>query len=56
MAQFLRGKQAGIQRDFSAALDPRQFAVDIVRIMIISIIKAYIFKCVSLDIQMLFFL
>ena len=33
MAQFLRGKQAGIQRDFSAGLDPGQFAVDIVRIL-----------------------
>lgn len=31
MAQFLRGKQAGIQRDFSAGLDPRRFAVDLVR-------------------------
>lgn len=31
MAHFLRGKQAGIQRDFSAGIDPAQFAVDTVR-------------------------
>lgn len=31
MAHFLRGKQAGIQRDFSAGIDPVQFAVDTVR-------------------------
>lgn len=30
MAQFLRGKQAGIQRDFSAGLDPQRVAVDLV--------------------------
>ena len=28
MSSFLRGKQAGIQRDFSSGLDPRLFAVD----------------------------
>ena len=28
MAHFLRGKQAGIQRDFSAGLDPQLFAID----------------------------
>ena len=28
MASFLRGKQAGIQRDFSAGLDPQLFAID----------------------------
>ena len=53
MAQFLRGKQAGIQRDFSAGLDPGQFAVDIVRNML-SIIKAYFFKVISRKIHMLF--
>ena len=31
MAHFLRGKQAGIQRDFSAGIAPAQFAVDTVR-------------------------
>ena len=54
MAQFLRGKQAGIQRDFSAGLDPAQFAIDIVRIMV-SIIKTYIFKVTSLEMCMPFF-
>ena len=33
MAQFLRGKQAGIQKDFSAGLDPQLFAVDLVRVI-----------------------
>ena len=28
MTNFLRGKQAGIQRDFSAGLDPQLFAID----------------------------
>ena len=28
MASFLRGKQAGVQRDFSAALDAQLFAID----------------------------
>ena len=28
MSSFLRGKQAGVQRDFSSGLDPRLFAVD----------------------------
>lgn len=28
MAHLLRGKQAGVQRDFSAGLDPRFFALD----------------------------
>ncbi|KAL9609037.1 MAG: hypothetical protein Q9167_006158 [Letrouitia subvulpina] len=28
MTQFLRGKQAGVQRDFSAGLDPSLFAID----------------------------
>ena len=28
MTSFLRGKQAGIQRDFSAGLDPSLFAID----------------------------
>ena len=28
MAQYLRGKQAGIQKDFSAGLDPQLFAID----------------------------
>lgn len=31
MAHFLRGKQAGVQKDFSAGLDPRFFAIDQVR-------------------------
>ena len=31
MAHFLRGKQAGVQKDFSAGLDPRLFAIDQVR-------------------------
>lgn len=30
MAQFLRGKQAGIQRDFSAGLDPQRVAIDLI--------------------------
>ena len=55
MAQFLRGKQAGIQRDFSAGLDPAQFAIDIVRIMV-SIINTYIFEVTFLEIRMLVFL
>ena len=50
MAQFLRGKQAGIQRDFSAGLDPGQFAVDIVRILFSSI-KLYVFKVMLLGIH-----
>lgn len=28
MAHFLRGKQAGVQRDFSAGLAPQLFAID----------------------------
>ena len=28
MASFLRAKQAGVQRDFSAGLDPQLFAID----------------------------
>lgn len=28
MAQFLRGKQAGIQKDLSAGLDPGLFSID----------------------------
>lgn len=28
MAGFLRGKQAGVQRDLSAGLDPELFAID----------------------------
>lgn len=28
MAAFLRGKQAGVQRDFSAGLDSSLFAID----------------------------
>lgn len=28
MAHLLRGKQAGIQRDFSAGLNPQLFAID----------------------------
>ena len=28
MAHFLRGKQAGIQKDFSAGLDAQLFAID----------------------------
>ena len=52
MAQFFRGKQAGIQRDFSAGLDPGQFAVDTVRILF-SILKAYIFNFISLKTRLL---
>lgn len=32
MAHFLRGKQAGVQNDLSAGLDPELFAVDDVRL------------------------
>lgn len=32
MAHFLRGKQAGIQNDLSAGLNPELFAVDDVRL------------------------
>ncbi len=28
MAGFLRGKQAGVQRDLSAGLEPELFAID----------------------------
>ena len=31
MTSFLRGKQAGVQRDFSSGLDPQLFAIDQVR-------------------------
>ena len=31
MASFLRAKQAGVQRDFSAGLDSQHFAIDEVR-------------------------
>ena len=31
MTHFLRGKQTGIQRDFSAGLEPHLFAIDLVR-------------------------
>ena len=30
MSQFIRGKQVGVQRDFSAGLDPAMFAADVV--------------------------
>jgi len=30
MTQYLRGKQVGIQKDFSAGLDPQLFAIDLV--------------------------
>lgn len=33
MTAFLRGKQAGVQRDFSAGLDASLFSIDEVRIM-----------------------
>lgn len=33
MAQFLRGKQAGIQRDLSEGLSPELFALDDVRLL-----------------------
>lgn len=37
MTQFLRGKQAGVQRDFSAGLDPSLFALDEVPLLRLSI-------------------
>jgi hypothetical protein len=33
MAQFLRGKQAGIQKDLSEGLSPELFALDDVRLL-----------------------
>lgn len=39
MSQFIRGKQVGVQRDFSAGLDPATFAADIVSIISSSLFR-----------------
>ena len=43
MSHFIRGKQVGVQRDFSAGLDPALFAADIVSM--ISLFRLTQYRC-----------